>query len=163
MRVLVTGGLGVNGSWVTRNLLNEGHDPIVFEARADYSLAPDIEGQIAHLVNSVMWLDLDALVTACQNYRVERIVHLAALMPNDSQDRLRQSFIINALGAVNVFEAAHQCDVQRVVFTSSKSAYGRVSSTPYGPLLNTLYSRDSDLRSGDRLRHREVRCRGDGA
>jgi len=131
MRVLVTGGLGVNGSWVTRNLLNEGHEPIVFEARADYSLAPDIEGQFPLVLGDVA--DLDALVAACQNYRVERIVHLAALMPNDSQDRLRQGFIINALGAVNVFEAARQCDVQRVVFTSSKSAYGRVPDTPYGP------------------------------
>ena len=71
---------------MTRNLLNEGHDPIVFEARADYSLAPDIEGQFPLVLGDVA--DLDALVAACRELSCG--AHCApcyTLMPNDSQGR----------------------------------------------------------------------------
>ena len=46
MRVLVTGGLGVNGSWVTRRLLERGHEPVVFDFRPDTALIEDIAGEI---------------------------------------------------------------------------------------------------------------------
>ena len=38
MRILVTGGLGVNGSWVTRKLVERGLHPVVLENRIDTSL-----------------------------------------------------------------------------------------------------------------------------
>lgn len=124
MRVLVTGGLGVNGAWVTRALIEGGHDPIVLETREDMSLLSDLAGKFPVVVANV--LDLDALVSICTSHRVEAIIHLAALMPPQCQSDLRLGFEVNALGAVNVFEAARRVGVPRVVFTSSKSAYGRI-------------------------------------
>ena len=46
MNVLVTGGLGVNGCWVTRELLETGHNPIVLDLRPDFSLVSDIAKDI---------------------------------------------------------------------------------------------------------------------
>lgn len=124
MRILVTGGIGVNGSWVTRKLLQRGHEPVVFENRADLSLVQDIAGQFPLVSGDVR--DVDALVDACRTHRVECIVHLAALMPPDSQANLLRGFEVNALGSVTVFEAARLAGVRRVVYSSSKSAYGAI-------------------------------------
>ena len=44
MRVLVTGGLRVNGCWVTRDLLEMGHEPVVFDNRPDFTLLRDVSG-----------------------------------------------------------------------------------------------------------------------
>ena len=46
MNILVTGGLGVNGCWVTRQLLEMGHNPVVFDVRPDFSLVSDIASEI---------------------------------------------------------------------------------------------------------------------
>jgi UDP-glucose 4-epimerase len=129
MRVLVTGGLGVNGSWVTRELLELGHTPVVFETRDDTSLLPDLAGQFPVVISDIM--DLDALVSVCKRENIDAIAHLAALMPPQCQSQLRLGFEVNGLGAVNVFEAARLADVPRVVFTSSKSAYGRIPDGPH--------------------------------
>ncbi|WP_194396350.1 NAD-dependent epimerase/dehydratase family protein [Microbacterium atlanticum] len=128
MKVLVTGGLGVNGSWVTRELIERGHVPVVLETRDDTSLLPDLAGKFPIVIGDIM--DLDGMTTILRDHEIDAIVHLAALMPPRCQSDLRLGFDVNALGAVNVFEAAKLAGVKRVVFTSSKSAYGRV---PVGP------------------------------
>ncbi len=130
MRILVTGGLGVNGSWITRLLLERGHEPVVFENREDLTLVPDIAGQFPLVIGDI--LDLEALERACREFGVSRVIHLAALMPGASQEYLLHGFQVNAVGALNVFEAARRAGCERVVFTSSKSAYGRIPEGPHG-------------------------------
>ncbi len=39
MKLLVTGGLGINGAWVTRQLVEQGQRPVVLEIRDDFTLA----------------------------------------------------------------------------------------------------------------------------
>lgn len=125
MRILVTGGLGVNGSWVTRKLLERGHQPVVLENRPDFSLTREIEGQFPVVTGDVT--DLGSVVQPLMEHKVQRIVHMAALMPDQAQDDPARGFHVNAAGAVNVFEAARAAGVERVIFTSSKAAYGEVS------------------------------------
>ncbi len=134
MHLLVTGGLGVNGVWVTRCLLERGHVPVVFENRVDYALIPEAIGDFPVVQGDI--LDTSALESACRDHGVTRIIHLAALMPSDSQAHLRHGFAVNALGAVNVFDCAARLGLERVVFTSSKSAYGRI---PEGPHAHPAY------------------------
>ena len=124
VNVLVTGGLGVNGSSVTRQLVAAGHVPVVLENRPDLSLVADIADRFPVVTGDIT--DLDFLVDAVRDHAVDRIVHMAALMPGQVQADPHLGFVVNALGAVNVFEAARRTGVARVVFTSSKAAYGEI-------------------------------------
>ncbi|MDQ1617957.1 MAG: hypothetical protein QOE19_526, partial [Actinomycetota bacterium] len=129
VNVLVTGGLGVNGSPVTRKLLERGHLPVVVENRPDLSLVRDIESDFP--VAQVDVTDLTGLLAAAKEHSVERVVHMAALMPGQVQADPLLGFQVNAMGAVNVCEMARQAGLERVVFTSSKAAYGEITSAEH--------------------------------
>ena len=53
MRILVTGGLGVNGCWVTRDLLTMGHEPVVFDNRPDFTLLRDVSDEFAFVQGDI--------------------------------------------------------------------------------------------------------------
>jgi UDP-glucose 4-epimerase len=101
----------------------------VFENRVDFALIPDAMGDFPVVQGDI--LDADALESACRDHGATRIIHLAALMPTDSQEHLRHGFAVNALGAVNVFDCATRLGLERVVYASSKSAYGRIPEGPH--------------------------------
>jgi UDP-glucose 4-epimerase len=134
MRILITGGLGVNGSWVTRKLLAAGHEPVVLENRIDYSLINDVKADLPIIEGDIR--DLSFLCEVFRNQNVERVIHMAAIMPDAAQRNLFDGFEINCLGAINIFEAACRYGISRVVFASSKSAYGRI---PPGPNAHPAY------------------------
>jgi len=129
VNLLVTGGLGVNGSSVTRKLLERGHLPIVLENRPDFSLTRDIAGEFPVVEADIT--DLSALVAAAKEHSVDRVVHMAALMPGQVQADPFLGFQVNAVGAVNICEMARQVGIGRVVFTSSKAAYGEITSSEH--------------------------------
>lgn len=121
MNILVTGGLGVNGAWVTRQLLEQGHRPVVYENRMDTLLVPDIMDKIEIVIGDI--LDLSTVIRTVKEYSIQCICHLAALMPGASQANPWLGFQVNALGTVNILEAARIMEVERVVFTSSIGVY----------------------------------------
>lgn len=121
MNILVTGGLGVNGAWVTRQLLEQGHRPVVYENRMDTLLVPDIMDKIEIVIGDI--LDLSTVIRTVKEYSIQCICHLAALMPGASQANPWLGFQVNAIGTVNILEAARIMEVERVVFTSSIGVY----------------------------------------
>ena len=126
VRVFVTGAFGVNGSWVVRDLLTRGFDVIAFDQAADDSLMPDLRGSYEAVVGDIRD---GALVSRLVHARKpQAIVHLAALVgfPQGRPDP-KLVYDVNLGGTMNVLEAALVGDVPRVVFTSSKSAYGVVT------------------------------------
>lgn len=128
MRILVTGGLGVNGVWVMRELVDRGDEPIALEVRRDFSLAPDLEGRVEVVAGDVT--DLRGLVSTLKDRGVDCIAHLAILSPGDPD--VYRGFATNAMGTVNVLEAARLGGVPRVVLTSSKAVYAPFDG-PHGP------------------------------
>jgi UDP-glucose 4-epimerase len=125
MQLLITGALGVNGASVLRNLCGRQIRPIVFENRIDLSLVRDLVGQFEIVQGDIN--DLAALVRLLQKHRIQRLVHMAALMPPAAEADPFKGFAVNGLGTVNVLEAACIAGVERVIFTSSVSYYGRVT------------------------------------
>jgi UDP-glucose 4-epimerase len=125
MEILITGALGVNGAAVLHNLCARQIRPIVFENRIDLSLVQDLVGQFEVIQGDIN--DLAALIRVLQKHKIQRLVHMAALMPPAAEADPYKGFIVNALGTVNVLEAASLTSVERVVFTSSVSYYGRVT------------------------------------
>ena len=133
MNILLTGGLGVNGAWVTRKLVERGYRPVVLENRIDTSLVGDgIAGQIELVEADIT--DLDALLRIFEKYKIQRVVHMAALITG-IQIELLKGFEVNATGTVKVLEAASKAGVERVVYTSSRAAYGHID----GPNAHPTY------------------------
>jgi UDP-glucose 4-epimerase len=133
MNILLTGGLGVNGAWVTRKLVERGYRPVVLENRIDTSLVGDgIAGQIDLVEADIT--DLDALLRIFKQYKIQRVVHMAALITG-IQIELLKGFEVNATGTVKVLEAASKAGVERFVYTSSRAAYGHID----GPNAHPTY------------------------
>lgn len=130
MGVLVTGGLGVNGAWVTAKLVALGFKPVVFENREDFSLLADgVRDRITLVHGDVT--NLNALEAAIKAHHIRCVIHMAAVI--DGQPNPAQAFAINAGGTVNVLEAAVRQGVERVVYTSSRAVYGHVDDASAHP------------------------------
>lgn len=130
MQVLITGGLGVNGAWVTRKLVARGLRLVLYENRLDDSLVRDVAGGYDVVHGDIN--DLAALIRTLQEHRIQRIVHMAALMPPGAQADPLNGFRVNALGTVQILEAARIAGIERVVFTSTWAAYGEIPPGPHG-------------------------------
>lgn len=129
MKVLVTGGAGRLGSFVCKELLRLGHDVLVTDQRYAASLGADVPQLLADLCDPL------AVYPLLQGR--EAVVHLGnipnlALGPSP-QDVLNRNSAMN----VNVFRAAADLGVRRIVFASSiqvmiRLEEGRTSDSPYG-------------------------------
>jgi UDP-glucose 4-epimerase len=120
MRVLVTGGLGVNGAWAVRRYLEEGHQVTVLDNRPGFDLLPDIRQDFEFVQADL--LDVDTMTALARDRNIEAIAHLAAMVDATTDPYL--AFNVNAMGTVGVLEAARRAGVGRVVYTSSKAQYG---------------------------------------
>ncbi|MDV6246309.1 NAD-dependent epimerase/dehydratase family protein [Rhodococcus opacus] len=133
MRILLTGGLGVNGSWVLRRFIEDGHDVLVVETRDDRSLIPDIADRVNVLVADIC--DMSAMQKA-MSWGPDVVVHMAALVRKDTPPSAMVD--VNIGGTAVICEAASDAGVRRVVFASSRAAYGalqgRYSHPDYVPI-----------------------------
>ena len=133
MNILVTGGLGVNGCWVTRQLLEMGHRVIVLDNRADFSLLSDIARDFEFVEADI--LDFDRIAAALKKGSVEAICHLAAIYPEACDVNPLAGFRINAMSTVQILEAARITGVRRLVFTSSIATLAPILTRSKGEAL----------------------------
>lgn len=122
MSVMVTGGTGFIGNRIVRKLLERGEEVVCFDlAPPRDNLAPYRDrmqfyrGDVAQLPH---------LLEAVHQHGVERIIHMAALLPPDTETRPHYAMQINIGGTNNVFEAARWAGLRRVVYASSIAVYG---------------------------------------
>jgi nucleoside-diphosphate-sugar epimerase len=114
MRILVTGGTGKVGIVAVRVLAGAGHDVTVIGRSVGHS----IEGAQYQQCDVN---DYDTLLSTMEGHNA--VVHLAAI-PHPLGTPGREIFRVNNLGTFNVFEAAAQCGITRVVAASSINAFG---------------------------------------
>lgn len=130
MKVLITGGMGVNGAVTARLFVKEGLRPVLMDNRMDLSLMRDIKEQVDLVIGDVC--DQRTLEKAVDDYQITHIAHLAALMPEPAESDPRLGIKVGVDGTVNVLEVARAKNIKRVVFTSSKAVYGEILGE-YGP------------------------------
>jgi UDP-glucose 4-epimerase len=124
MKVLITGGMGVIGSMVSRRLVQDGPRPVIMARHLDRSLIRPVEEQVDIELGDV--LDLPRILSIIQSYKITHIIHTAALIGDLSHKNPPQSVNINVIGTLNILEAARFMKVQRVVYTSAKGVYGSI-------------------------------------
>jgi nucleoside-diphosphate-sugar epimerase len=112
-RVVVTGGSGKAGRAVVADLTEHGFDVLNVDVAA--SLHPDDPTRVADLT------DLGHTIESLRG--ADAVVHLAAIpAPNIVPDG--ETFRINMMSTYNVFSAAEQLGLERVVYASSETLIG---------------------------------------
>jgi nucleoside-diphosphate-sugar epimerase len=112
MRVLVTGSAGHLGEGLVRTLRDRGHDVVALDRLAS---------PFTTHVGSITDRDL---VSDCLR-GVDRVIHAATLHKPHIATHSRQAFVdTNVTGTLTVLEAARDCGVSGVVFSSTTSAFG---------------------------------------
>jgi nucleoside-diphosphate-sugar epimerase len=136
MKFLVTGGTGFIGACVVANLLARNIPVVVADVQIDQDVVKKLktmssaEGAVDYLVADVS--EAGQIQSVFDKHPdITHCIHLAYLMSAEVEaDQLRGARV-NVLGMVNMFEAALQHKLQRLVFTSSETVYG-ASQEVYG-------------------------------
>jgi UDP-N-acetylglucosamine/UDP-N-acetylgalactosamine 4-epimerase len=127
MRILVTGGAGFIGSNLVEHLLGKGEVQFVrvLDNLATGSLMnlEEFEGNPKFEFMQGDIRDYGTCLTACEG--IDAISHQAALgsVPRSINDPLTSNEV-NVTGTLNIFTAAKEKGVKRVVYAASSSTYG---------------------------------------
>lgn len=129
MKVLVTGGAGYIGSVITEELLEAGHEPVVFDTLLNGHASAVPAG--VHLVEGDV-RDTALLERTLREERIEAVIHMAALIEAGlSVEYPERFFAANVGGTASVCEAMCAVGVRRLVFSSTGSLYGNTGKMPF--------------------------------
>lgn len=126
MKYLVTGGAGFIGSNLVDELIERGHDVFVIDNLSSGKKENLNPRAVLHQLDIC---DFDKIKPIFEG--IDYVFHLAAIprVPISIEDPVGTSRV-NILGTVNVFKAAIDAKVKRVVFASSSSIYGEQKELP---------------------------------
>lgn len=129
-KVLVTGGAGFIGSHLSHRLAERGYDVVILDKL--------IRGKFAYIKGLVdakkaKFLEGDIRSQSAVRDAVrgaKYVFHEAAVCINYSQKYPEESIDINVNGSFNVFKAAADAGVKKLIFASSASVYGNPVQLP---------------------------------
>jgi UDP-glucose 4-epimerase len=128
MRVLVTGGAGYIGSVVTEELVNDGHDVVVYDSlykghrKAVVAGATFVQGDLA---------DAATLRNALSGNRIEAVVHMAAdSLVGESCEEPAKYYRNNVSNGLILLDAMRAAGVNHIVFSSTAATYGEPDKQP---------------------------------
>lgn len=138
-KVIVTGAAGFIGSHIAEELVNQGYEVVGID-----DLSTGRKSNIEHVKDKMTFVEgsiLDTSLLAKAFEGASFVFHQAALpsVPK-SIEMPRETNAANVEGTLNVFIAARDAGVKRVVYASSSSVYGdsptlpKVETMPFNPL-----------------------------
>jgi len=129
-KILITGGAGFIGYYITKQLVEKGYIVRLFDNlyRGDKSKFEKLieQGKVEFVEGDIRYLS--RLIEACED--IKYIYHEAADCINKSLQNPTESFNINVVGTSNVFEAAKIKKINKIIFASSASVYGDPDELP---------------------------------
>lgn len=131
----LTGALGCIGAWVVKHLLDAGEEPVIFDLGDDMRRIRDlVEAEQLDRIRLIQGdvTDTAAVIAAVKSSGADRIIHLAGLqVPFCKADPVLGARV-NVVGTLNLFQAAAECDISKVVYASSAAVYGPDDLGPNG-------------------------------
>ncbi|MCW8924739.1 MAG: UDP-glucose 4-epimerase GalE [Xanthomonadales bacterium] len=134
-KILVTGGAGYIGTHTCVELIEAGHEVIVFDnlcnSKAEALLGVErITGVRPELVVADL-RDLPALIETFEKHEPDAVIHFAGLKAvGESVNHPLRYFQNNVAGSINLFEAMRKANVKKLVFSSSCTVYGSPKTLP---------------------------------
>jgi UDP-glucose 4-epimerase len=125
---LVTGGSGFIGSYVVDELVAAGAARVVVLDKAvrEENLRDARKSGLVEIVEGDV-TDVDSLRKLVQG--IDGIFHMAVLPLGPCNEQPRLGLEVNVVGSFNVFEAAKDAGVEKIVFSSASSVYGDTFET----------------------------------
>lgn len=136
MAILVTGGAGYIGSHTCIELLNAGHDVVIYDSLVNSKIQVldrivTIAGKAPIFVHGDI-LDEVALSEVFARYSIDAVIHFAGLKAvGESSEIPLHYYQNNVSGSVVLFKTMAQHNCYRIVFSSSATVYGDKAPIPY--------------------------------
>lgn len=135
MKILVTGGMGYIGSHTCVELLNAGHEVIVYDNLSNSS--PAVAARVERITGKKIGFvegdirDRAAMEAAFAAHPVEAVIHFAGLKAvGESVAQPLRYYDNNVYGSLVLFETMAKAGVKTLVFSSSATVYGDPASVP---------------------------------
>lgn len=129
MAVMITGGTGFLGSYLTHHLVREkgiaGKDLILFERYPNTERIADVLDDVVLIQGDIT--EPSELMAVIKKYEVDQVYHLAAILGDPAPTQVVSYMRVMCDGTLNVFEASRIMGIKRVVYASSVAVYGRAS------------------------------------
>jgi UDP-glucose 4-epimerase len=125
--ILVTGGAGYIGGHVVKELLRQGHKPIVYDnLQTGHRKASKnglfIEGDLS---------DQKKLAKAFQANSIDAVMHFAAdCLVGESVRNPLKYFNNNVKNSLNLIEIMEEFNIKKIIFSSSAAVYGEPKEIP---------------------------------
>ena len=127
MRILVTGGAGYIGSVIVEELVESGHEVIVYDNLSKGHRDAIVPG--ARFVHAEL-LDRHFLEATLTRYKVEAVMHMAAdSLVSESVQNPAKYYDNNLVAGMALLEAMRRAGTLRLVFSSSAAVYGESGMT----------------------------------
>lgn len=127
MKILVTGGAGYVGSHALRLLLASGHDAWVYD-NLSFGHAEAVPPN--RLITGDL-MDRASVSNALRAHRIEAVMHFAAFTyVGESVTQPDRYYVNNVAATLSLFQAMRDCDVGRIVFSSTCATYGTPLQVP---------------------------------
>jgi threonine 3-dehydrogenase len=123
MSILITGGAGFIGSCLTKLLIEEGEEVVLFD------LAP-LGEQLSAYKNRFVFEQgnlshFPILMDCIERHNVDRIFHLGGMLSLPSENNHRDAFDANIVGTWNVLEATRIKKIRQVIYGSTIATYSK--------------------------------------
>ena len=135
-KVLVTGGLGMVGSHVTRALVASGRRPVIYDSETSTALIADVAAQCDVIQGNLD--DLPRLMGVMGEHKPTAILHFAAQVGPLVEAFPWAALNANLVGTAGIFECARLMGIERVLFPSSKMVYGHVAQRHRHPVYDAV-------------------------
>ncbi len=128
MKVFVTGGAGYIGSVSSEQLLDAGHEVVVFD-NLELGHRSAVDPRAAFMEGDLR--DAEGIARALAETKPDAVIHFAAYaLVGESMQYPERYFKNNIQGGMNLAEGMLKADVGRIVFSSTCATYGDPDKVP---------------------------------
>lgn len=131
--ILVTGGAGYIGSHCVLALLEQEHEVLIYDNLSTGHIETVKElskyGKVSFTQGDL--LNYACLKNTIAEHNIDAVVHFAALSQvGESMQDPQKYYFNNVCGTINLLQAMLECNVKKIVFSSTAATYGEPKYVP---------------------------------